>query len=434
MDAELTPTSAGSETSRFKDLHTKTYDIELLLSGALVFGLLTMPGELNRLFDSWSARFDGVASSAATYFYLYGQMIVYSMLLTFIAHLCLRGYWIALLGLESVWIDGWDWNLLKLGPHSRAHIERRISSLSVAINKADDRASVIFAAGALLVMMFLYSLLMVIVAVALALLVATVTGIPERSAFSVTFIVVFLPMAIIPPLDRRLAGKLNPDSRAYRVFARVVAVGMYLSPLRFIGPIQFVFQSRLGQRKLSMALGGAATVIMVSLLTSVFLRSGELRLDGWTYFDPRPAAASVDPGHYRDSGAARTGRRPTIDSDVINGPLIRLYLPYRPRRLNPLVAKACPALATTVSAGTAPDNSAAAACVGNLYKVSLDGTPVTASYRFTRDAVSGFVGVLAYLPTEGLAPGPHELVIDGPGGNPDAPREIIRIPFYSIAK
>jgi hypothetical protein len=59
---------------------------------------------------------------------------------------------------------------------------------------------------------------------------------------------------------------------------------------------------------------------------------------------------------------------------------------------------------------------------------------VTSSYRFTRDAASGFVGVLAYLPTDGLAAGPHELTIDGPGGNPDAPREVITIPFYSIAR
>ena len=423
-----------TETSRFRDLHTKTHDIELLLSGALVFGLLTMPGEFNRLFDTWSARFDGIASSAATYFYLYGQMIVASMLVTFIAHLCLRGYWIALLGLESVWIDGWDWNRLKLGPHTRAHVERRVTSLSAAINSADDRASVIFAAGALLVMMFLYSLLMVIVAIALALLVAAVTGIPDRSAFSVAFIAVFLPMIIIPLLDRRLAGKLRPDGLAHRVFARVAGLGLYLSPLRFLAPVQFVFQSRIGERKLQMALGAAATVIIIALLTSVFLRSGELRLDGWRYFDPRPTAPSIDPGHYRDSGAARTGRRPTIDSDVIGGQLIRLYLPYRPRRHNPLIASACPALAAAVSAGTPPNNSTAAACVGHLYKVSIDGAVVTASYSFTRDAASDFVGVLAYLPAGGLAPGPHELTIDGPGGNPQAPREVITIPFYSIAR
>jgi hypothetical protein len=166
----------------------------------------------------------------------------------------------------------------------------------------------------------------------------------------------------------------------------------------------------------------------------VVLRSGELRLDGWTYFDPRPTAASIDPGHYRDSGASRTGRRPTIDSDVIAGPVIRLYLPYRPRRHNPLIASSCKVLAAAVAAGSGLNNAMAATCLGNLYKVSLDGAAVTASYSFTRDAASEFVGVLAYLPTAGMASGPHELTIDGPGGNPDAPREIIKIPFYSVAK
>jgi hypothetical protein len=255
---------------------------------------------------------------------------------------------------------------------------------------------------------------MVVIAIAVSMLISAATGIPSRSAFSVAFVAVFVPMIVIPLLDRRLAGKLNPNGLAHRVFARVAGAGLLLSPLRFIGPIQFVFQSRLGQRKLGIALGMASAVIMASLLVSVFLRSGELRLDGWTYFDPRPTAASIDPGHYRDSGASRTGRRPTIDSDVI--------------------ASSCKVLAAAVAAGSGLNNAMAATCLGNLYKVSLDGAAVTASYSFTRDAASEFVGVLAYLPTAGMASGPHELTIDGPGGNPDAPREIIKIPFYSVAK
>ena len=84
--------------------------------------------------------------------------------------------------------------------------------------------------------------------------------------------------------------------------------------------------------------------------------------------------------------------------------------------------------------GDAPDNAAGAACVGGLYKVALDGVAVTSTYRFTRDADSDFVGVLAYLPTADLQPGPHELTIDAPGNNENAPREIIKIPFYSVAR
>jgi hypothetical protein len=113
--------------------------------------------------------------------------------------------------------------------------------------------------------------------------------------------------------------------------------------------------------------------------------------------------------------------------------VIRLYLPYRPRRHNPMIAQACPDLAAVVANGDAPDNAAGAACVGGLYKVSLDGVDVTSTYRFTRDAASDFVGVLAYLPVADLPQGSHELTVDAPGGSADAAREIITIPFYSVA-
>jgi hypothetical protein len=420
-----------NETSRFRELHTRTYEAELLLSGALVFGLLAAPGELNRLLDRWSPRLDGIASSAIIYLYTYGQMVVYSMLATFIAHLGLRGYWIALLGLESVWADGWNWDRLKLGPHSRAYIERKVTTLSAAINKADDRASVIFAAGALLVMSSLYALMLVVGAIAAALLLARVTGMAERTAFLIVLAAAFLPMTIIPALDRRLAGRLAPDSAAGRAFGRIARAGLVFSPMRLTAPVQFVFQSRIGERKLSLAVGIAAGIIATAMLIQLLYRNGQLRFDGWTYFDPSPAAASSDPRYYRDAGVERDGRLPTIDSDVIGGPVIRLFLPYRPRRHNPLVAAACPELAATVAQGTPPDNAAGATCVGGLYKVALDGAVVAATYRFSRDADSDFVGVLAYLPTDAIAPGMHELTIDGPGGNnPEAPREIVRIPFY----
>src|SRR5687768_3428550 len=216
-----------------------------------------------------------------------------------------------------------------------------------------------------MVMLFLYSMLMVIGALVAALLLSAATGMPSRTAFTITFLAAFVPMTVIPMLDRRLAGRLNPQGAAARIFGRIARAGLFFSPIRFTAPVQFVFQSRVGERKLSMALGAAATVIVSALLIGLFLRSGELRLDGWTYFDPRPTAPSVDPRHYRNSGVAR---------------------------------------------------------VGGLYKLSIDDTALTTSFSFTRDADSDFVGVLAYVPTTGLQPGPHEFAIDAPGNGETAPR------------
>ena len=423
-----------NETSRFGDLHTKTYDIELLISGALVFGLFNVPGEMDRLFDRWGPRLDGLASPALTYLYTYGQIIVYSMLATFILHLALRGYWIALLGLESVWHDGWSWDRLKLGPYSRERLEQRVPSLSRAINTADDRASMVFAAGAMLVMTSLYSVGIVLTGLAIGFAVEAATGISGPRVFFIAIACLFLAAILPALLDRRFGRRITADTRAGRVFGRVVHAGLLVSPVRWTAPIQFMFQSRIGERRLSIALGISAGIMAAAMVLSLVLRTGVLRLDSWRYYDPAPSAASIDPRFYRDSGAARDGRRPTIDSDVIAGPVLRLYLPYRPRRHNPRIAQACPELASAVAKGDAPDNAASAACLGGLYKVSLDANALTPEYRFTRDAQSDFVGLLAYLPTAGLAPGPHTLTVDIPGSRADAEREIVRIPFYSVPR
>ena len=414
-----------NQTSRFGDLHTRTYDIELLISGALVFGLLAAPGAITELFEHWQGRVDGVAALATTYLFVYGEMLVYSLLITFILHLCLRGYWIALLGVESVWSDGWSWDRLKLGSYSRPHLERMIAPLAEAINRADDRASIVFAAGAMLVMVCLYSLTIVLLAVA-AGAAAEAVGIASGRVFTAALLVGFGPLIVIPMLDRRLGTRLPRESSAGRWFDRLVAASLRVSPVRLLGPIQFVFQSRIGERNLSLAMGVAATLIVAMLLAGLVLRAGTVRLDGWRYFDAAPSAgATIDPRHYRDSGARRDGRQPSIDGDVIQGPYLRLYLPYRPRRHNPRIAEACPGLTPGA------DNAKAAACVGGLYSVALDGEMVTASYEFTRDVASDFVGVMAYLPTSSLAAGRHELVIESRSGDDPNARETVRIPFYT---
>jgi hypothetical protein len=286
----------------------------------------------------------------------------------------------------------------------------------------------------LLVTVALYSLVVVTAALAVGLAISAATGIPGPRAFFYVVAAAFIPMTLAPMLDKRIGRRIDTTTRGGRLFGRAISFFLYFSPLRWTAPMQFVFQSRIGERKVSIALAIAALALTGVVLVGMLLRNGQLRIDGWRFFDPEPAAASIDPRHYRDSGVERDGRRPTIDSDMISGPLIRLYLPYRPRRHNPLIAEACPDLAATVSGGTAPDNARAAACVGGLYKVSLDGNAVTTTYTFTRDAASDFVGVLAYIPTAALQPGPHEFIVDAPGNDLVGPRELTRIPFHFVGR
>lgn len=394
----------------------------MLISGALVFGLLQVPGYIEGAFQWWSARLEGLTMTAAVYLFVYSELLAYSLLGTFILHLCLRGYWVALLGLESVWPGGWEVGKLKFGPYGRREAARMFKPLAESIDKADDRASLLFAAGALLVMVFVYSLVLMLVSIGIGALVNYATGgrVPGAAAFFTAFGLFLAVTVSLTLVDRRFGDRIRPESATGRWFAAALRMALWLSPARATGPVQFVFQNHVGERKLGVAIAVAAVVMGSVLIAGLVWRSGQFRIDGWTYFDDSPAAAAYfDPRYYRDSSATRDGLLPSIDAEVITGSYLKLYLPYRPRRHNPLLEAQCPQPA-----------DASAQCVGNLYTLSLAGQPLTGlTFDFTRDMPSQFVGVATFLDVRTLPPGRHELTIVAPPRNPGETLTI-RIPFY----
>lgn len=411
-----------SQTSRFVDLHRLTHEVELLISGALVFGLFHVPGYFEATFQAWSGRLEGLTFTAATYLFVYSALMAYSLLGTFILHLCLRGYWVALLGLESVWPSGWESEKLKFGPHGRRVAEQMFRPLSASIDAADDRASLLFAAGALLVTVFVYSLVMMLISISIGAGVDYATGgrVPGVVAFFTIFGSFLVVTVVLVLIDRKFGDRIAAESAAGRRLATALRIGMWLSPARATGPVQFVFQSHLGQRRLGIAIAIAAGVMATVLVGGLMWRSGQFRIDGWRYFDDSPSAAAYfDPRYYRDSTADRDGLLPSIDAEVVTGPYIKLYLPYRPRRHNPLLEARCPQPTDT-----------SAQCVGNLYTISLAGQPLTGlTFDFTRDMPSEFVGVATFLDVRNLPPGRHELTIVAPPRN-EGETLTIRIPFY----
>ena len=413
-----------TQTSRFRDLHRLTHEVELLISGALVFGLLQAPLYLEDTFLWWVPRLDGLAVTAATYLFVYSVLLVYSLLGTFVLHLCLRGYWVALLGLESVWPEGWVPEKLKFGPHGRREAERIFSSLATSIDKADDRASLMFAAGALLVAVFLYSLVMMLTSIGVGASIAYLSGgrVPGTVGLFGSFALFLVATVGLTLVDRRMGHKISPESAAGRWFSKALRITLWLSPTRATGPVQFVFQSHFGEKRFGAAIAIASGVMGAVLIGGMLWRSELFRVDGWKYFDDAPSAAAyLDPQFYRNNTATRDGLSPSIDAEVITGPYVKLYLPYRPGRHNPLLETRCPQLV---------DLAAGAACVGALHTVSLDGRPLTdLTFDFTRDLPSQFLGVAAFIDVRDLPVGRHELVIQAPPRTDDETLTIT-IPFY----
>jgi hypothetical protein len=83
------PSSPGTDTVPSRT--TPTWEMELLVSGATVFGLMQLPAVADRyLFGLFNV---GAAESAglALPLWFYVKFVLYVLIGTFVLHLCLRG-------------------------------------------------------------------------------------------------------------------------------------------------------------------------------------------------------------------------------------------------------------------------------------------------------------------------------------------------------
>ena len=114
-------------------------------------------------------------------------------------------------------------------------------------------------------------------------------------------------------------------------------------------------------------------------------------------------------------------RYPSIQSDVITEPYLKLTIPYYPARHNPAISEGCPDIATFRSPGLAfgrgapPEANASravAACLASLFDIELDGAVLgDLRFDFTIEPGSGLEAIVSYIPVSGLERGRHELVV-----------------------
>jgi hypothetical protein len=138
----------------------------------------------------------------------------------------------------------------------------------------------------------------------------------------------------------------------------------------------------------------------------------------YVFFDDESDTHAVH-AHFYDSlrGASASPRAPSIQSDVIAGPYVRLFVPYVTLRHEPALRRVCPGLRPLdhdedgTPAGRAAADSVLR-CALRIHRPALDGRPLdTLGFRFFANPRTERRGFLMLIPTTGLAPGEHRLTV-----------------------
>jgi len=418
----------------------RPWELELLISGALVFGMIQLPDRVDAWYDHVSPALDGAFATGAFFVSVYAKMALYAVICGFVLHLAIRAYWVGVIGLEAVFPGGIVWEKTRAGPIVRELQRKATPPLQSLIDGADRLASLVFAGGLTLALLFGFSLV-VLGAVSLpayAALGYALGPVASAAALDALFFLLIVPMMAATLVDRAWGDRLDPTSRTARAVRAVGRATVSVMRYAVFQPLLLIITTNLrGQKR--------TTVFVMLLAIGALAFAGRQKLfpgrgiaDAYTYLPDEPGRLGVEPQFYEDKRAEGevVPDIPSIQSDMVRDPYVRLFIPYRPRRHNELVARRCAAegVAGTPRPATEGGEAAVLRCLARLQPVTLNGRPVSAPFRFYTQPGTGVRGIAAYIPVAGLPKGENVLAVarlpvlaPKPG---EKPRPPFTIPFW----
>lgn len=195
---------------------TPTWEMELLISGASVFALMQLPGWLNQAFlnlQIWNH--DHYLNTLLFPLFIYIKVAVVSLAVTFIVHLCLRAYWVGLIGLDSIFPGGPKLDHMKNGPYYQTHLSKYMAdNPDTLIERADNRATMVFGFGVGLALAMIIPTLLAGMALTIALLVSPFVGskMAVWTALGIFIVPIMLLTSVPTLLDKSYGARIATES------------------------------------------------------------------------------------------------------------------------------------------------------------------------------------------------------------------------------
>jgi hypothetical protein len=392
---------------------TPTWEMELLISGATVFGLMQLPEPLSRMMmvlinsnESDIAALFGVMS-------VYVQIGLVTLIITFVLHLLARGYWVALVGMNSVYPDGVQWQRMKsLGPVYRAVIEKEVGSIKQAIERADNRATLIFSLGfggavAMVVPVILVGFMLAVLVIAQATNFDLQEG---NKNLWLIFMLMITPWFAAYVIDY-VAGKTlllkNKAGWLKSIFSFYQKFGFSQANNTVIN----IFTSNSSMKK-NTFLFFVAIALAIFVSTALLNKTGASSNTGAYYGLPKLEVGGeyiLRPQHYASmrNQDMVSNLSAYIDDPIASKPYLKVFIPYEPRQHNALIKEICPETLNekNMSAGSSLQ------CLQQFHALSIDGKPVSANFIAAEDPKTLQRGMMAMIDVRQLDVGQHLLSI-----------------------
>lgn len=432
-----TAAPAGRSRVSFERLRERTDELELLTSGLALYALISLPSWLWDHYEALFLRMPISVLAGVTMGLPVLSGMCYAMAAVFLMHLCVRAYWVGLIGLHAAFPDGIRWERLRgIGPITLTRLQARTQDLEHGIARADRVASTLFS----LIAFTAVGIGMLGLWMTLLFVIGGMFGneLGGTNSFISRTVGLLLGCFFLAPvlrwlLDGQLARRL-PALARNRLFVGVVRlinlVERLFMPTRLTGNTRLMLQSQLLPRTFF------AVFLLVAFVVSMVgsglqnRRGLDALFGSQTYISNTDLAGGHLSRHYETQRVAsdRMTLGPIIPAPVIEQAWLPVFLPYVAMRDDPVLKVRCAARvapgATHYAFGprdsdaeaTARETAAdermqqASLCMRSLWEIRLNGKPQSMDdFYVSERADLGLRGLSGYLPLNGLPPGRHRL-------------------------
>ncbi|CAN5365011.1 hypothetical protein BH10BAC4_BH10BAC4_25600 [soil metagenome] len=385
-----------------KHLQENSWEAEILISGGAIFSLFQLADGLIGALDYIK---EAMPFAGLNFGFVLIMTAVRGVTICFVIHLILRGLWIALVCLNSVYPDGINFNKIKLT--GRYLEQAKKADLQKQILRLDNLSALIFFAS------FLFIVIIIGIIIVYGVTMYPMNLLVKSDVWLDRVFLIFTSLGFIYLLDFILSGPLRKSKVIGQMYFPVFAFFNTFSLGYFYRPLLQVISTNINRWKAGAFLVGL--FVAAGLLAFVSLQRSFRQAN---ILDRRAYAASdniifTGDDFYLDHIPNGTKvRRAAIQSDFVKDDYVRLFVPYFGQYDEFIASENKNTLSEVVA-------------------VSINESLVEKIEWFEyRRFESNQRGIIAYLPIMLLAKGKNQLSIRIAGVTYPNNRDTLVIPFW----
>ncbi len=338
MEKELSNEENKQDISWLQRISEQSWEPELLISGLAVYATLQLPKLVHKFYQYYQFNFQadtGVIDELLPLMVVAVFLMALQVLsMAFIFHFVVRAFWVGLVGLNSVFKNGINYDKLEYSEIYKSEMKKRIGNNDNFLLATDRLASLVFSQAFLFVFYmigigFLYLVFFLFINVVKLMVSEEVFDLYSKIIMSISFIAIIGVAVISVVLNLKRFRNIERYAKLH--FKLNWYVGNFFYPY-LLKPIQylvFMFMSNIPTKKFQKS----SIIIMICFMGLMMKNTFDLMetniIESRDFYSERSSVNTYDSNNYESEFEGEMISDPIIEKPIVkSSDYISMFIPY----------------------------------------------------------------------------------------------------------